>query len=154
MGLFFIVVVKYIYLIKIKSDMKYIKSFFEAKKSKVNFQELDIKDGETQFKVFRGRDAESNEYVTFELSDDEDIWFHAKGVPGSHYLIKTDKKTPSDNLIEQVAKLAAKNSKSKTVETPVVYCEKKWVTKEPGMNLGQVRVDPNNSKVIIVSQDE
>jgi predicted ribosome quality control (RQC) complex YloA/Tae2 family protein len=64
--------------------MRYLKSFNESKLDKPNYKKLDI-DG---FLVYQGKDAKANDYITFELSSDEDYWFHAKGVPGSHILIK------------------------------------------------------------------
>ena len=60
--------------------MRYL-NYFESKKDKFpNIQKLEI-DG---FIVYVGRDARSNDYLTFNISDDYDIWIHVKGVPGSH----------------------------------------------------------------------
>ena len=39
------------------------------------------------FIVFVGKNAESNEYLTFELADEMDLWFHAKDYPGSHVVL-------------------------------------------------------------------
>jgi predicted ribosome quality control (RQC) complex YloA/Tae2 family protein len=35
-----------------------------------------------------GRNAIENEKVTFQMSDPDDWWFHAQGVPGSHVILK------------------------------------------------------------------
>ena len=99
--------------------MKYIKTFIKSQgPKKIDFQKLEMIDPETheKFLVYRGRNAEANEHVTFELGQDGDYWFHAAEVPGSHYLIKVKDKLPSNSMIEQVAKLTAKNSKSKSRE--------------------------------------
>lgn len=120
----------------------------ESKLDRPNYKKLDI-DG---FIVYRGKDAKSNDYVTFELSDNEDYWFHAKGVPGSHILVKTKDKVPSIDVIKKVAQIAAKNSKSDKNDVNIVYCKKKFVRKERGMNDGQVKVDYKNSYEITVSK--
>jgi predicted ribosome quality control (RQC) complex YloA/Tae2 family protein len=126
--------------------MKHIKKFNESKKDRPNYKKLEI-DG---FIVYQGKDAIANDYVTLELSDDNDIWFHAKGVPGSHLLIKVKERLPQQDVIKKVAELAAKNSKATTGEVTIVYCKKKFVKKEQGMNAGQVKVDYTNAYEIKV----
>jgi predicted ribosome quality control (RQC) complex YloA/Tae2 family protein len=102
------------------------------------------------FIVYQGKDSNANDYVTLELSDENDIWFHAKGVPGSHILIKVKDKLPQHDVIKKVAELAAKNSKAPEGDVTIVYCKKKFVKKEPGMNPGQVKVDYTNAYEIKV----
>ncbi len=129
--------------------MIYLKSFLESKKSeKPKFKKLDI-DG---FVVYQGKDAMSNDYITLELAKENDIWLHAKGVPGSHVVIKVKDKQPTEITIKKAAEIAAKNSKSTEEKVEVVYCKKKFVKKEPGMNAGQVKVDYINSYSIFVSK--
>lgn len=130
--------------------MKFIKSFLESKKlEKPKIKKHDI-DG---FVVFQGKDAVSNEHLTLEVANEDDIWMHAKGVKGSHVLIKIKDKIPTETTIKRVAIIAAKNSKSTEDMVKVVYCKKKYVTKEPGMNTGQVKVDYINANEIIVSKN-
>ncbi len=126
--------------------MKYLQYFNESKKSKPNYQELSIGD----FKVYRGRDAEANEFVTFQIADDNDLWFHAKGVPGSHLVIKVDDKLVTPEVIKQAAEIVAKNSKTDKKEIEVIYCQKKFVKKQSGSALGKVSVDyPNTQQITI-----
>ena len=130
--------------------MKFIKSFLESKKSeKPKIKKHDI-DG---FVVYQGKDANANEHITLELANENDIWMHAKGVPGSHVLIKIKDKIPTETTIKRVAIIAAKNSKSEDDMVKVVYCKKKYVKKEPGMNTGQVKVDYINANEIIVPKN-
>jgi len=130
--------------------MKFIKSFLESKKSeKPKIKKHDI-DG---FVVYQGRDANSNEHLTLEVATENDIWMHAKGVPGSHVIIKVKDKVPTETTIKRVAMIAAKNSKSEEDMVKVVYCKKKYVKKEPGMNTGQVKVDYINADEIIVPKN-
>jgi len=123
-------------------------SFNESKKDKFpNVKKMDI-DG---FTVYMGKDAKSNDYLTFNMSDNNDIWMHAKGVPGSHLLIVVHDNLPTENVIRQVAKLAKANSKGKNFDTQeILYCKKKFVKKNAGMNDGQVSVDYKNANIIII----
>jgi len=116
----------------------------EGKKAGPGIKRVEV-DG---FQVLQGRDAESNDTLTLEMSDDEDYWFHAKGVPGSHVVIRTDGKVPAREVIYKVAEIAARNCKTKQGVVEVVYCKRKFVTKRPGMNPGQVAVDEANSEKI------
>jgi len=129
--------------------MKYIKYFFESKSDKPKVKKHDV-DG---FVVFQGKDANTNEYLTLEVANDEDIWMHAKGVPGSHVIIKIKDKVPTETTIQRAAIIAAKNSRSTEDMVKVIYCKKKFVTKEPGMNTGQVKVDYINVNEIIVPKN-
>lgn len=120
--------------------MKHLKQFNESKSDKPNIKKVDI-DG---FVVYYGKDARSNDYLTFGMSNEDDIWMHAKGVPGSHILIKVSDKLPTHEIIKKAAEIAAKNSKS-TGKTTVLYCKKKFVRKERGAKDGQVIVDYKNA---------
>lgn len=128
--------------------MRYLRSFNESKKERPNYKKIES-DG---YILYQGRDAAANDYVTLELAGDEDYWFHAKGVPGSHVVIKVSDRIPTEEIIHKAAEIAAKNCKSKDDVIDVVYCKRKFVTKEKGMNPGQVRVDYNNSYTISVSK--
>lgn len=129
--------------------LKFFDIFVEGKKDKPNIRRIQ----EDDFTILQGRDAESNDHLTFVMSSDDDYWFHAKGVPGSHVVIKVYDKIPDKILIYRAAELAAKNStaaKKGIEEVEVVYCKKLFVSKKPGMNAGQVAVDSKNSEIIKV----
>ena len=128
--------------------IKTFTQFNEGKKEKFpDIKKLNI-DG---FTVYLGRDAKSNDYLTFMQSDKEDIWMHVKGVPGSHVIIRVRENLPTETVIKAAAELAKKNSKAqKDPVVTVVYCQRKFVKKEPGMNDGQVKVDYKNSYEIRV----
>lgn len=118
---------------------------FESKGSGIKKHFVD------DFVIYQGRNSTSNDYVTFEIGDDEDIWFHAKGVPGSHVLIKVSDKLPSKDIIKQAAEIAVKNSKAISGEkVDVVYCKRRFVFKKPGMAPGQVSVDYKNADTITI----
>lgn len=122
--------------------------FSESKKEKFpNIQKLEIEG----FIVYVGKDAKSNDHLTFNVSDKEDIWLHVKGVPGSHVVIRVRDNLPTETVIKSAAQLAKRNSKaSKESNVTVVYCQRRFVSKESNMNDGQVKVDHTNSYKIIV----
>ncbi len=95
------------------------------------------------YKIWVGRNAQSNDRLTLKYSFKEDLWLHAKDVAGSHVLIKyqAGKNFPKD-VIERAAQIAAANSKRKN-ETlcPVVVTQKKYVRKRKGDPAGAVLVD-------------
>ena len=126
--------------------IKEYKKFLESVKKFPNLKEVNIEG----FKVIIGRDSESNDYLTTKMANPDDLWFHTKGSPGSHILIRVSDVIPTDGVIREVAKLAIKNSKAKT-EGTVVYCKSKFVKKEPGMKPGQVSVDYKNSYEIKIN---
>ena len=128
--------------------MKILKfRLFEAKNNGVKKHQVD------DFVIFQGKSAEANDYITLELAGENDIWMHAKGVPGSHVLIKVNDRLPTLEVIKKAAQIAADNSKAdKDSDVVVVYCKKKYVHKRPGMNAGQVEVEYKNSEQITVTK--
>jgi predicted ribosome quality control (RQC) complex YloA/Tae2 family protein len=127
--------------------IKNFKLFVESKKEKFpNLKKLEI-DG---YKIIIGRDALSNDYLTTIMAKPEDLWFHVKGIAGSHIIIRQEDRLISNEVKKEVAKLAAKNSKAKG-DCVVVCCKVKFVKKEPGSKPGQVQVDYKNSELIDIS---
>ena len=95
------------------------------------------------YKIWVGRNAESNDKLTLKYSHKDDLWLHAKDVAGSHVLIKhqSGKNFPKD-VIERAAELAAYNSKRKTDSLcPVTVTPKKFVRKRKGDPAGAVVVE-------------
>ena len=95
------------------------------------------------YKIWVGRNAESNDKLTLKHSHKEDLWLHAKDVAGSHVIIKhqSGKNFPKD-VIERAAELAAYNSKRKTDSLcPVIVTPKKFVRKRKGDPAGAVVVE-------------
>lgn len=89
------------------------------------------------FKVIVGKNNKQNDYITKQASDD-DIWFHTKDIHGSHVILKTENKIPTQDTINAVAALAAFYSKaSQSSNVPVDYTFAKYVKKpskaKPGM---------------------
>ncbi|TDT68528.1 putative ribosome quality control (RQC) complex YloA/Tae2 family protein [Hypnocyclicus thermotrophus] len=88
------------------------------------------------FKIYFGKNNKENEYITFKLADKNDIWLHIKDIPGSHVIIKGE--NPSENIILEAAKIAAKYSKINSGNITIDYTQKKYVKKIPNSKPGFV----------------
>lgn len=130
--------------------IKSYRLFTEGKKKDFPYIKEYNMDG---FVIYLGKDELSNDHLTFNVADDDDIWFHTtNGVPGSHVVLKiNNNRLPSEEVIKYAAEIAKKNSKgSKLDNVTVVYCKRKFVTKEPHMKAGQVKADHLNSNKIVI----
>ena len=85
------------------------------------------------------------------LAHKNDLWFHARGVAGSHVLLKNvEQKTVSTDVLEYAASLAARYSKNQHESlAAVIYTSPKYVRKFKGALPGQVRVD--REEVVLVA---
>lgn len=95
------------------------------------------------FVILVGKNARNNDLLTFKNSFKEDLWLHAKDVPGSHVLIKykSGQNFPRP-VIEYAAGLAAFYSKRKTESVvPVTVTPRKFVRKRKGDPPGLVIVE-------------
>ncbi len=91
------------------------------------------------FNVYVGKNNKQNDYIVSKLAKDEDLWFHVKDCAGSHVLLKTDKKTPTDEIILKCAKLAKEYSTAKdSTKAAVIYTKAKYLKKPTGAKLGYV----------------
>jgi len=108
------------------------------------------------YRIWVGRNAQSNDVLTFKHGYKEDLWLHAKDVAGSHVLIKyqAGKKFPKD-VINRAAELAAYNSKRKT-ETlcPVIVTPRKFVRKRKGDPAGAVVIDREDVVMVVPKLSE
>jgi len=104
------------------------------------------------FTIYVGKNNKQNDYITFKLSDKNDIWFHVQGFHGSHVLLKTNGKEIDNNspIILKCAKLASIHSKaSNENKVAVDYTLIKNIKKPKGSKPGFVVF--NNYKTIIIS---
>lgn len=102
------------------------------------FREFDLGDGWT---VFVGRNASNNDELTMRFAKQNDTWFHARGVGGSHAVLRGDGNPPK-RILEQAAAIAAWYSQARNASwTPVVYTLKKHVRKPKGAAVGAVTLE-------------
>ncbi len=89
--------------------------------------------------VLVGRTNRENDSLTFKTAAPEDLWLHARGVPGAHVILKTDGEAPSEGAIKQAASLAAFFSHARAeASVPVDYTPRKYVRKPQGAKPGMV----------------
>ena len=90
--------------------------------------------------VFVGRHNRGNETVSHGLAKVGDVWFHARGVPGAHVLLKLPSgRTAGDGDMQFCADLAAFYSRERgATKTAVSYCDPKFIKRAPGGRLGAV----------------
>lgn len=101
------------------------------------------------FHMYVGKNNYQNEELTFQLASGNDWWFHAKGIPGSHVVVKNGGKEMPDATFEEAARLAAHFSKARGQEkVEIDYIEKKHVKKPGGGKPGFVVYYTNYSMMI------
>ena len=140
-------------LVQIKSELTefgYIKKHGAAqgKKEKVTSKPFHYisSDG---YHMYVGKNNYQNEELTFNVANGGDWWFHAKGIPGSHVIVKSEGDELPDRTFEEAAKLAAYYSKAKGVKkVEVDYTERKNVKKANGGKPGFVIYHTNYSMII------
>ncbi len=96
------------------------------------------------YDVYVGRSAAENDTLTFGFARKFDIWMHARGVAGSHVILRLPSRdaSPDERTLERAASVAAYFSKARGSEfVPVAYAPKKFVRKLKGGGPGHVAVD-------------
>ena len=98
------------------------------------------------FHMYVGKNNYQNEEVTFQMADGGDWWFHAKGIPGSHVIVKTEGKELPDRTFLEAGSLAAYYSKGRgSDKVEIDYVKRKEVKKGPGGKPGFVIYHTNYS---------
>ena len=101
------------------------------------------------YHMYVGKNNLQNEELTFHFASGNDWWFHAKGVPGSHVILKSGGDEVPDRTFEEAGRLAAYYSKNRGSEKAEIdYIEKKHVKKVNGGRPGFVIYHTNYSLVI------
>jgi predicted ribosome quality control (RQC) complex YloA/Tae2 family protein len=94
-----------------------------------------------KYKLYVGTDSERNDLLTTRFAKQNDYWFHARGVSGSHVVLRVEntKEPVPKPVLKKAASIAAYHSKAKTSSlAPVAYTLKKYVVKKKGMETGKV----------------
>lgn len=106
--------------------------------------------------IYVGRNNLQNEELTFKMARKEELWFHAKDIPGSHVVISGNL-TPSDEVKTDAAELAAYFSQGRLSNlVQVDMIEVKKLNKPTGGKPGFVtytgqktlRVTPDPEKIV------
>lgn len=98
------------------------------------------------FHIYVGKNNYQNEELTFKIASGNDWWFHAKGIPGSHVIVKSEGKELPDRVFEEAGALAAYYSKGRENEkVEIDYIQKKNIKKVAGAAPGFVIYHTNYS---------
>ncbi|SDB09595.1 Rqc2 family fibronectin-binding protein [Eubacterium oxidoreducens] len=102
------------------------------------------------YDVYVGKNNYQNDELTFHFANGGDWWFHAKGMPGSHVILRCPNgEEPSDTAYEEAAALAAYYSNGRTSQkVDIDYVIKKEVKKPNGAKPGFVIYYTNYSMTI------
>ena len=131
--------------IKIGSDKQ------EKEDIKIKFKHYVLED---KYDVYVGKDSKNNDLLTTKFAKQNDYWFHARNVSGSHVVLRVvnTKEVIPKNILKKTASLAAYHSKAKTSGlAPVSYTLKKYVIKKKGYPLGTVHL--LNEDVLLVKPE-
>ena len=91
------------------------------------------------FTLLVGKNSRQNEAVTFGEGRANDIWLHARGVPGAHVIIKSGGRPTPDTTLREAAALAAYYSQAREATTvPVDHTEQRYVRHMKGGGPGMV----------------
>jgi predicted ribosome quality control (RQC) complex YloA/Tae2 family protein len=94
------------------------------------------------FTLLIGKNSRQNEDVTFHQASSNDMWLHARGVPGSHVIIKAGGRDIPRSAIEEAAALAAWYSQARgSTSVPVDYTLQRYVRHMKGGGPGMVIYD-------------
>lgn len=94
------------------------------------------------FEAWAGKTDVDNDILSQKTAKANELWFHVRGMPGSHVILRhPDGLKPDNALIKQTAAIAAWHSKARNAGTvPVCYTEAKHVGKPRGAKPGSVTI--------------
>jgi len=139
-------------LVEIKEELTesgYIRRKGGGKKVKVTSKPFHYLSSDG-FHIYVGKNNYQNDELTFKFATGNDWWFHAKGIPGSHVIVKTEgaEELP-DRTFEEAGRLAAYYSQGRGQEkVEIDYIQKKHVKKPSGGKPGFVVYYTNYSLMI------
>jgi predicted ribosome quality control (RQC) complex YloA/Tae2 family protein len=90
-------------------------------------------------RILVGRTGRENDFITFTQAAPDDLWFHARGMPGAHVVLKTNGRTPPAQEVESAAAVAAYFSQGRgSARVPVDVTARRQVRKPRGARPGMV----------------
>jgi len=143
-------------LVQIKEELMeygYVKRHYGGKKPKITSKPYHYLSSDG-FHIYVGKNNYQNEELTFKVANGNDWWFHAKGIPGSHVIVKTEGKELPDRVYEEAGALAAYYSKERNnPKVEIDYLQRKQLKKVPGAAPGFVVYHENYSLMAEPSGD-
>ena len=138
-------------LVQIKEELVefgYIKRKRTDKKAKIKSKPFHYVSSDG-YHMYVGKNNYQNEELTFKFATGNDWWFHAKGMPGSHVIVKSNNEELPDRVFEEAGKLAGYYSKGRDNDKiEIDYLQKKNIKKPNGSAPGFVVYYTNYSLTI------
>lgn len=105
------------------------------------------------FDIYIGRNNRQNDVLTLKTAGKNDIWLHTQNIPGSHVILVTEGREPSETALREAAILAAFHSKARdSAQVPVDFTKVRFVKKPNGAKPGMVIF--TNQQTLYVKPDE
>ena len=94
------------------------------------------------WQVLAGRTDAANEYLSLQLAGQRDLWFHIRGMPGGHVVLRVPEGARPERATEELAAaIAAFHSKARSAGIVAVSCtEGRNVSKPAGAKPGTVTI--------------
>ena len=100
------------------------------------------------FDIYVGKNNFQNDELSFKFASGNDWWFHAKGQPGSHVIVKSNGEERPARTFEEAARRAAFYSKGRQApRVEIDYTQKKNLKKPNGAKPGFVIYHTNYSMI-------
>ena len=105
--------------------------------------------------ILVGKNNYQNDRLTFHTAAPDDLWLHAKDIPGSHVILRLSGEEPSEESLHHAAILAAHFSKAQdSSNVPVDYTYRRYVKKPSGSRPGFVIFTHQKTLYVTPSADE
>ena len=140
-------------LLEIREELAeegYIRQKRQKKKANPKIS-LEAYTSSTGTEFFVGKNNTQNDYLTFKFARRDEIWLHAKDIPGSHVIIRSTE--PDETTLLEAASVAAYFSKARASSgVPVDYTRARFVKKPSGAKPGFVIY--TDQQTVYVTPDE
>ena len=87
-----------------------------------------------------GRGARENHRLTFAMARPEDLWLHARDVPGAHVILRDDEGRAGAEDIREAAEVAAFFSEAREQARVDVHVTRRKHVRPAGSGPGRVRI--------------
>ena len=138
-------------LVQIKEELMeygFIKKNRGSKKEKTKSKPFHYRSTDG-YDIYVGKNNYQNDELSFKVATGNDWWFHAKGIPGSHVIVKSNNEELPDRVFEEAGRLAGYYSKGRDNEKiEIDYLQKKNLKKPSGAAPGFVVYYTNYSLMI------
>ncbi|MFC1823370.1 NFACT RNA binding domain-containing protein [Thermodesulfobacteriota bacterium] len=94
------------------------------------------------WEVLAGKSEMDNDYLSLKMANQQDYWFHVRGMPGSHVILRAKpEEDPDRETLKRAAAVAAYHSKARKGGIVAVSCTRaRYVTKPRGAKPGTVQI--------------